>query len=73
MINANRLLVLIAKNCLTVQVGRLDGTVVVTSNEDNRVYCSEVYFFDTNSKVKAIGKAVMGAIQQINELKKGVE
>ena len=56
---------LAAMLCLTVQIGKLDGTVVVTSNNDNRIYAAEHYEFDLDSKMEAIRIAIVCAAADI--------
>jgi len=58
--NSADALELAAKLCFTVQIGRLDGTVVVTSNNDDRIYVAERYETEAN-KMEAIRLAIVVA------------
>lgn len=54
----------------TVQVGSLDGTVVVTSNNDNRVYTSEMWQ-PGEKPYKAMRTAIVNAAEYVYTLRYG--
>jgi hypothetical protein len=51
---------LAAALCFTIQIGKLDGTVVVTSNNDDRIYSAERYETEAD-KMGAIRMAIVVA------------
>ena len=57
---------LAGKLFFTVQVGRLDGIVVVTSNRDSRIYVAENMDVATN-KDEAICRAIVFAAAEVGK------
>ena len=51
---------------LTIQIGRLDGAVVVTSNNDNRIYSSESWLLGQTSDA-ATRRAIVWASAEIGK------
>lgn len=55
-------------HCMTVQVGRLDGCVVVTSNDYDSVYVAEHYEAGEKSYAAAV-EAIRRAVVEVGETK----
>ena len=68
LLESDKALELAATLCLTIQIGRLDGTIVVTSNNDDRIYAAERYDFDLASKMEAIRIAIVYAAAELGKV-----
>ena len=64
LLESDKALELAATLCLTIQIGRLDGTFVVTCNNDDSVYSAERYNTE-DDKMEAIRIAIVVAAADI--------